>query len=139
MKAFFSTILIAALVLTAPLSASAAEGGDSLTIAGKRAKLVAKSALYGFAGGLVVGLASQVVKKKTRNIFIGGSLGLYAGIALGIYVISTSRGPAPYEGPDTYDDYGDYKGQRETIPTAELMAKKEPQQGLQLSVLNVNF
>lgn len=81
---------------------------EYLRVMGKRAKVVGKAALYGTGGGLIVGLASQVVKKEAKNILVGGSLGLYAGIILGIYVISSSSGPAPYEGPDTYEDYGDF-------------------------------
>jgi hypothetical protein len=57
-------------------------------------------------GGLVIGLASQVVKKRTKNIFVAGSLGMYAGIATGLYLIfSAGSGVKEYEGPDTYEDF----------------------------------
>lgn len=99
-----SVFFLAAFVFT--VTSPARAEADSLSITGKRAKIVGKSAVYGFGGGLVVGLASQAFKRKTKNIFMFGSIGLYAGIVLGIYIISTSSGPAPYEGPDTYEDFG---------------------------------
>lgn len=95
-------MLVAATLIVSPGTARAAEESS---VTSKRLKVVAKSALFGFGGGLVVGVASQVFKKKPKNIFMFGSLGMYAGILLGIYVVSTSSGPAPYEGPDTYEDY----------------------------------
>jgi hypothetical protein len=101
-------ILSLLLVISFLLPMAAHAENSQLNYAGKRAKIVGKAALYGFGGGLVVGVASQAFKKRAKNVFLFGSLGLYAGIALGIYVISTSRGPTPYEGPDTYEDYGDF-------------------------------
>lgn len=83
-------------------------------------KIVGKSAMYGAGGGLVVGLASQVFKKKTKNIFLFGSLGMYAGILLGVYIISTSRAPTPYEGPDTYEDYGDFSKSNLILPESSF-------------------
>lgn len=134
MKAFL--LLVSVFVSLAPVAARA--DSDSLTIAGKRAKIVGKSAVYGFGGGLVVGLASQVFKKRTKNIFLCGSLGMYAGIALGIYVISTSRGPAPYEGPDTYDDYSERR-----METGTLLAQQGPdafrKNALELRFLSLSF
>ncbi len=92
----------------------------SLNVTGKRMKIVGKSAMYGAGGGLVVGLASQVFKKKTKNIFLFGSLGMYAGILLGVYIISTSRTPTPYEGPDTYEDYGDFSKSNFILPESNF-------------------
>jgi hypothetical protein len=112
---------------------AAAESG-TLTIMGKRAKVVGKAAVYGTGGGLVVGVASQVFKKKAKNIFMFGSLGMYAGILLGLYVVSTSRGPTPYEGPDTYDDFGGFGKLFPELPSA--LAKSDP---FSANALNVNF
>lgn len=97
---------------------------ESLDVAGKRAALVGKAAVYGAGGGLVVGLASQVFKKKTKNIFLFGSLGLYAGILVGIYVISSPRGSSAYEGPDTYEDYGDFSLRSKAPTPAGLVAQE---------------
>ena len=68
----FSIILIFAFLIP---SVSRAES-DSLTITGKRAKIIGKAAMYGAGGGLVVGLASQVFKKKTKNISISSWVNL---------------------------------------------------------------
>lgn len=106
MKRFISLVLLASF-LALPAHAKPEE---SLNVTGKRVKVVAKSAAFGMVGGLVVGLASQVFEKKTKNIFMFGSLGLYAGILLGIYVVSTSSGPQQYEGPDTYEDFSLARG-----------------------------
>jgi hypothetical protein len=53
-----------------------------------------------------------------------GSIGMYAGILLGIYVITTSPGPTPYEGPDTYEDFSLNRGSL-LAPGTSLMAKRE--------------
>jgi opacity protein-like surface antigen len=136
-KRLLSLALLFALLLP---SVSHAEN-PSLTIAGKRAKVVGKAALYGFGGGLVVGIASQAFKKKGKNIFLFGSLGLYAGIATGIYVISTSRGPAPYEGPDTYEDYGDFSKVKAPLSEGLVASRHEPfdAKKLELNVVKVEF
>lgn len=118
---------------------------DSLTIAGKRAKVVGKAAMYGAGGGLVVGVASQVFKKKAKNIFVFGSLGLYAGILLGIYVVSSPQGPAPYEGPDTYEDYGDFsRSHRNSAPgvaSGLLAHSRDPfhKEAVSMDFLKLNF
>lgn len=140
MRKILSLLIAIALVL--PSASFAADSGSgSLTTTGKRAKLVGKSALYGFGGGLVVGVASQAFKKKTKNVFLFGSLGLYAGIALGIYVISTSKPSAPYEGPDTYEDFGDYSRTTAPISTGLMAAKRDPFAGeaISMDVLKVKF
>jgi hypothetical protein len=110
---------------------------ETLAVTGKRIKIISKSALYGFGGGLVVGLASQVFKKKAKNIFMFGSLGLYAGILLGIYVVTGMEGPTPYEGPDTYDDFSS----RREIPFPAV-ARSEwavAAPDLQVNFLNLRF
>jgi|GEM_PF-4648996 len=132
-RKLMSMILFAA-ILVMP---SHAKAEDSLNLTGKRVKVVAKSAGYGMVGGLVVGLASQVFQRKTKNIFMFGSLGLYAGILLGIYVVSTSGGPSPYEGPDTYEDFSLSKGIPGTLAYQKAEQKTAPE--LQLNFLNVDF
>jgi hypothetical protein len=123
----------------APAPAVASSGGSSVGV--KRAKIVVKSAIYGFGGGLVVGLASQVFKKKTKNIFMFGSLGMYAGILLGVYIISTSKAPAPYEGPDTYEDFS--RNEMQPSSLRKLSDNKDwmaPQAGrVQLNFVSLNF
>lgn len=137
MKRFVALLLLTAFLLP---SVGRAET-PGLNIAGKRAKVVGKAALYGFGGGLVVGVASQAFKKKEKNIFLFGSLGLYAGIALGIYIVATSRGPTPYEGPDTYEDYGDFSMLKAPVSGGLLASRNEAfgPRSLELNVVKVSF
>ena len=109
MKQKILQFLIIAFALTT-VSTAFAEGGDAefLKTTGKKAKIVGKGALFGLGGGLVIGLASQVVRHNTRTIFLFGSLGMYAGIGMGLYVILAPKGATPYEGPDTYEDFSQY-------------------------------
>lgn len=79
---------------------------NAASVLARKSLVVGKAALYGFGGGLIVGLASQVIKKNSKNIFVGGSLGLYAGILTGLYLIwAASDDVKGYEGPDTYDEF----------------------------------
>ena len=133
MRKFLSLLMVAAML---SFSSGAARAAEESNIAAKRTKIVVKSALYGFGGGLVVGLASQVFKRKTKNIFMFGSLGMYAGVLLGIYVISTSSSPQPYEGPDTYEDFS---SQRESLlgPLAKVDTPRAPE--LKMNLVSVEF
>lgn len=133
MKQFVILCLLAA-VVTAPFRAQAADAG--LNTAGKKGAIVGKAALYGFGGGLVVGVASQVFKRKTKNIFLFGSLGLYAGIALGLYVISTGGKESTYDGPDTYEDYMGSLHKPEVNPT---LMTAPPAGDMRVSLFNVSF
>lgn len=135
MKRTVSLIVLFALLF--PFAALAQN--ESLNVAGKRVKLVAKSAVYGTGGGLVVGLASQVFKKKTKNIFVFGSLGLYAGILLGVYIVSTSHGTTPYDGPDTYEDYGDFSQLKPVKSQALLAQEAKSQDAVSMNLLNLSF
>lgn len=132
-------VLLALVVLSislAPLNSRA--DAESLSRLGKKSVVVGKGAVYGAAGGLVVGLASQAFKKKTRNIFMFGSLGMYAGIIMGIYAVSSARGSTPYEGPDTYDDY---MGKQDLLKPAreqELALASQPED-TRVSLFSVSF
>ena len=131
MKLFFISLTLIAFFTTSQGFAA----NESLNVAGKRAGIIGKSAVAGAAGGMVVGVASQAFKRKTKNIFLFGSLGLYAGIAMGLYIISAPRGSTPYEGPDTYEDYGSYesslKRQRPDLLADSLT--------VEVPVVSVNF
>ena len=88
------------------------------SVLARKSIVVGKAALYGLGAGLVIGLASQVFKKRAKNIFVGGSLGLYAGIATGAYLIwSASRNAKGYEGPDTYDEFQGWDSMILDIPS----------------------
>ncbi|MCO5142058.1 MAG: hypothetical protein M9962_03095 [Oligoflexia bacterium] len=142
---FFLRALIISFLISSITPSLATAKSETLTTAGKRAKVVAKAAVYGFGGGLIVGVASQVFKRKTKNIFMFGSLGMYAGILLGVYVISTSSTPSPYEGPDTYEDYGDFSFRSTVKPKAfvfsyaDKMREQRKDSGVSLSLVSVKF
>lgn len=62
----------------------------------KRLKLVFKTAGYGAAAGLVIGAGTMVMGMGNyRNMLMGASAGLYAGILLGAYIIVTANEPEP--------------------------------------------
>ncbi|MGZ3712934.1 MAG: hypothetical protein ACXVBE_14315 [Bdellovibrionota bacterium] len=151
-----SIVLVAAIFLSSqasvmaappPAAGATAAPAEAQSIGTKRAKVVAKAAIFGFGGGLVVGLASQVFKKKSKNVFLFGSLGMYAGILLGLYVISTTRTPAPYQGPDTYEDFSylDRKISPISSVGTTVMAKSSQDisapsaDKLQVNFLNLSF
>ncbi|MGK5088411.1 hypothetical protein WDW86_12705 [Bdellovibrionota bacterium FG-2] len=54
---------------------------------------VIKCGEYGIVGGTILGLASLSFSKKPRTVFIGSSLGLYAGILAGFYYASHPEDP----------------------------------------------
>lgn len=73
-----------------------------------RVKAVILTSAYGTIGGAVVGLATTAFGGDENNIFIGASLGLYAGIGIGLFLIFNPRRPKVHEtSPDDYDRYED--------------------------------
>jgi len=64
---------------------------------------------YGTVGGALLGFASLAFGANSRAIAQGASLGLYAGIGFGAYVISSHGRPSSgYEDEGGYNDgYGD--------------------------------
>lgn len=111
MRAFFLPFLIIALLSQAVLAPKAWAEQSSLGRTGKKAAVVGKCAFFGWSGGLVVGVASQAFKKNTKNVFMFGSLGMYVGIGLGLWLVMAPRGSTSYDGPDTYEDeeFGDLR------------------------------
>ncbi len=62
---------------------------------------------YGTVGGSLLGFASMAFGTNSRAIAQGASLGLYAGIIFGGYVISSHRSPGdPVEDEYEQDPYG---------------------------------
>jgi hypothetical protein len=141
--AIFLTSQAAVMAAPPPAAGATAAPAEAQSIGTKRAKVVAKAAIFGFGGGLVVGLASQVFKKKPKNVFLFGSLGMYAGILLGLYVISTTRSPAPYQGPDTYEDFSKLDVKPDNGLNSTVMAKRDrfapSADKLELNFLNFTF
>ena len=106
----------------------------------RKAVIVGKAALYGLGGGLVVGLASQVVHKRAKNIFVGGSLGMYAGIITGLYlVLSAGTDTREYEGPDTYEDFSGWDSQIVPPPRESQQALFKAEEKFELTFLNQSF
>ena len=58
-----------------------------------KAKAFAIICAYGTVGGALLGFASMAFGTDSRVIAQGASLGLYAGIAFGTYVITSHRNP----------------------------------------------
>jgi hypothetical protein len=54
-----------------------------------KVKVVGATALYGTVGGALLGTASLAFGAKGRSVAIGASLGLYAGLLFGTYVVVT--------------------------------------------------
>jgi hypothetical protein len=84
-----------------------------------RIKALGAMALYGTAGGALLGTASLAFGSGGRSVAKGASLGLYAGIIFGSYIVISHayrkhqrENPTPQENyyPDTqspYEDGGD--------------------------------
>lgn len=82
-----------------------------------KAKAFLMVSAYGAAGGALLGLASMAFGTSSRAVSQGASLGLYAGILFGTYVIVSHNNrnakpsydnSTPYnDGQDDYGDYGD--------------------------------
>lgn len=74
-----------------------------------KVKVVATTALYGTVGGALLGTASLAFGTGGRSVAIGSSLGLYAGLLFGSYVVVThqmkQRGYYDQEGPVRDDFY----------------------------------
>lgn len=79
-----------------------------------KAKAVLTMAGYGAASGALLGLASMAFGQSSRSVAQGASLGLYAGLIFGAYVLvshhqkqmgSYDDGASPYQ--ESTDVYGD--------------------------------
>lgn len=68
-----------------------------------KAKAFAVMCAYGTVGGALLGFASMAFGSNSRAIAQGASLGLYAGIIFGSYVLTSYRNPnAPEQIDDPY-------------------------------------
>ncbi len=73
----------------------------------QKAKVFLTTTAYGTAAGALLGITSLAFKYKPRRVAQGASLGLYAGILFGIYVIYTHDhyiGPRPSDNENYYPD-----------------------------------
>lgn len=71
-----------------------------------KAKAFLQVAGYGTAGGALLGLASMAFGGSSRSVAQGASLGLYAGILFGTYILYTHSYPSGGKIDDSspYDD-----------------------------------
>ena len=82
-----------------------------------RVKALGTMALYGTVGGALLGTASMAFGAGSRAIAQGASLGLYAGIIFGSYiVISHSMSKKKYESPDPQQRPDNYYPDDSTSP-----------------------
>lgn len=112
MMKFLSVCFVTASLIFIPFRAQAAEGGLP-----PKAKAFLMVSAYGAGGGALLGLASMAFGTSSRAIAQGASLGLYAGIIFGTYIIISHNNrtsqpsydnSTPYQdGEDDYSDYGD--------------------------------
>ena len=112
------TKILSALLMTLALSVLPLNQAHAQTSTGSlppKAKAFLMVSAYGAASGAILGLASMAFGTSSRAVAQGASLGLYAGIIFGTYIIvshnnRTSRpsydNSTPYQ--DSEDDYGDY-------------------------------
>tara|TARA_X000000950_G_C13670196_1_gene559624 strand:- start:18 stop:464 length:447 start_codon:yes stop_codon:yes gene_type:complete len=100
---------------------------------------------YGVVGGLLLGSATLAFGTSGRSPFIGASLGLYAGLAFGGYVVVSHHmdedrrlNPQNYE-DEGLDDYGDMTNQ--IMEEAPNFRDKSPNRGptIYLNLLKYNF
>lgn len=69
-----------------------------------RTKAVLTMAAYGTGGGALLGTASLAFGTKGRAVAIGASLGLYAGLIFGSYIVINHR-MEQYRGHEPRDNY----------------------------------
>ena len=125
---------------------------SSLTFAmDSRMKVIATMAGYGVVGGALLGTASLAFGTSGRAVAKGASLGLYAGLIFGGYIISSyelkKRG---YGQPSKEDYYPESQGPYENsysprVPSIEeyqlvsMETKKDPNQDPLISVNLLTF
>jgi hypothetical protein len=70
---------------------------------------------YGILGGTVIGAATLPFSQNLRSVFIGSSVGLYLGLAVGIYYVMERDSPhnplrrqSPQAPHNSYYDQGSY-------------------------------
>ncbi len=90
-----------------------------------RLKVVATMAGYGVVGGALLGTASLAFGANGRSIAKGASLGLYAGLLFGAYVVTSYELKKRGYGNESRDDYypdssSPYEGRGSSIELPKL-------------------
>tara|TARA_B100000925_G_scaffold291317_1_gene278939 strand:- start:3361 stop:3777 length:417 start_codon:yes stop_codon:yes gene_type:complete len=100
---------------------------------------------YGAVGGLLLGTATLAFDAPGRAPFIGASLGLYAGLIFGSYVVVTHKieedrrlNPQNYM-EDESGGYGDIENQLEAQPYEYAPGEKFQGPSFYLNLIKYNF
>lgn len=56
-------------------------------------RTVLTAGIYGTGAGTILGMATLPFAQKVRGVFIGSSIGMYLGIATGIYIVTNRNNP----------------------------------------------
>lgn len=97
------------LILTLTILITFAHSHDAKAQMDGRVKALGTMAMYGTVGGALLGTASMAFGASSRAIAQGASLGLYAGIIFGTYIVISHsmkkkryENPEPQQRPDNY-------------------------------------
>ncbi|HAZ12529.1 MAG: hypothetical protein A2X86_19925 [Bdellovibrionales bacterium GWA2_49_15] len=85
-KGAITLLILAVALVLRPLEVQAQQQSSGLD---PRMKALGMMAVYGTAGGFLLGTAALAFDAPGRSPFVGASLGLYAGILFGTYVVVT--------------------------------------------------
>lgn len=109
--------LLMALTLVAPQKSYAQDSGGLPP----KAKAFLLVSGYGAAGGALLGLASMAFGTSSRAVAQGASLGLYAGILFGTYVLVShhQRTSGSYDNSSPYNDDAGYEGDYGEEPSGD--------------------
>ncbi len=110
-------------------------------------KVVAESAGYGVVAGTLLGTATLAFGGEGRNIAKGASLGLYAGLIFGAYVITSyemkKRGWGEEKNSEDYYPEDSAKFDNSVINELYAISRKEKEQQkailFQIPVFNITF
>jgi hypothetical protein len=83
----FLSLGLTAFFLSAAVFGAMGAGSRQAEAIDRDVKAVMVVSTYGLLGGTVLGLAALPFNQDIRTVFIGSSLGLYLGIAIGIYYV----------------------------------------------------
>lgn len=127
MKRLFKKTAVFVIILNFCFAITSFQANKSHAI-DRKVLLVFKTAGYGAAAGLLVGAATWTLGLGTgRNLFTGASLGLYAGIGLGVYILMTQ------EEKDRYDRNSNPWSPRTPVgPDDWKNEEEDPMEGAQL-------
>ncbi|MFZ4714847.1 MAG: hypothetical protein ACOYL6_14105 [Bacteriovoracaceae bacterium] len=109
-------------------------------------KVLASTSVYGASGGALLGFASMAFGTSARAIAKGASLGLYAGIIFGTYIIVSHyyrpQYETPYEDSDSPYESGDgapYDSKKSLNAAPEEQQPQLHERAFQINEMKLNF